>query len=284
MLIDEEAIETIISIFQAAAAGHGVRQAFLVNDDMPTELGNPPLRWNELFPGDVASLPAGQVDDKGIFALPENLPFSLQDYVDGVVPQSQHDNIPDVMPLRNQDLVKLLGRACLAVVYDSNIDMNYLPIRANLQGARYRLSYFTVLDIVLPGAIPESLSDTSLYDLLVQVEPVDEDFYIGDLDVTARDHEPDSIQITKADYNSATDTVTVLGLSNFAPTAHMTVSIEDFTFEGSMSFDANSGRYEFAAHTSQNLTGRRITISTDEGGAFNDHVTTRTREPYGDEP
>ena len=34
-------------------------------------------------------------------------------------PQDQLDNVRDVMPLRNQDLVMLVGRTCAAVVYDS---------------------------------------------------------------------------------------------------------------------------------------------------------------------
>ena len=114
---------------------------FLVNDDMPTEVGNPPLRWNTMFPGDVVLLPSGQVDDEGWFALPDSTPFfSLEDFVEGTVPQSLLDKIEDVVPLRNQDLVELIGKTCVAVVYDNDISMNYgePPINANLQGARPR--------------------------------------------------------------------------------------------------------------------------------------------------
>ena len=38
------------------------------------------------------------------------------------------------IPLRNLDLFGLVGRSCVAVVYDSDISMNYMPVQANLQG------------------------------------------------------------------------------------------------------------------------------------------------------
>ena len=92
-----------------AAAGHGVTDDFLVNDDRPTEIGNPPLRWNELFPGDVVLIPTGEVDDEGWFALPEHTPWLLEDFVAGVVPQDRLDKIADVMPLRNHELLECAG-------------------------------------------------------------------------------------------------------------------------------------------------------------------------------
>jgi len=50
VIIDEDTIDDgILTIIQAAAA-NGVEADFLVNDDMPTEVGNPPLRWNTMFP------------------------------------------------------------------------------------------------------------------------------------------------------------------------------------------------------------------------------------------
>ena len=135
-----------------------------------TEVGNPHLRWNQFFPGDIVLLPAGEVDDEGIFALPANVPFDLGDFAAGVVPQDQLDKIPDVMPLRNQELVQLVGRTCVGVVYDSDISMNYEPINANLQGARLGLFTFTVLAVEVPGYLPEATSSSSLYSLWVRVE------------------------------------------------------------------------------------------------------------------
>ncbi len=270
VIIDEETIDNDIMTIEDAAASHGVEPDFLVNDDMPTEHGNPPLRWNELFPGDVVLIPGGQVDDEGLFALPPDTPWPLEDYAAGIVPQNQLDKIPDVMPLRNQDLARLIGLTCVAVVYDSDISMNYLPILANLQGERYGLFTFTVLDVVLAGTIPESGSSTSLYDLLVLVEPPAVPTF--SFEVVVHDHEPDSIQITGANYDDGSGLLEVFGTSDFAPDAFMTVSIDGFLFEETMMYNEEVGRYEFVTVTAEDLNGRRVTISTDEGGAYNDFI------------
>ena len=214
-------------------------------------------------------------------ALPEEIPWPLQDFVDGVVPQDQLDKIPDVMPLRNQDLARLVGRTCTAVVYDSDISMNYHPINANLQGARYGLFTFTVLGLEVPGSLPESGSSTSLYDLWLRVEPP-MDGVEGFL-VTVRDHEPDAIAIVTARYVPDTDRLLVIGESNFAPGAFMTVSVDGpdagtdllvdpFLVEAPMTFSPEGGTYHHDETTATDLAGRRILISTDEGGSYNDYI------------
>jgi hypothetical protein len=278
---------------EQAAFGHGVTPAFLVNDDSPTKVGNPPLRWNTMFPGDIALLPGGQVDDEGLFALPPTIRYAdsrttnltyaewINAFVAGTLPQEQLDKVRDVMPIRNQDLVRLVGRTCVAVVYDSDISMNYLPIYANLQGERYGLFTFTVLAVEVPGFLPEAGSSTSLYSLWVRVEspmtPTER------FDVTVRDHEPDSIQITTASYNNSTGVLTVRGTSQYAPGAIMTISVDGpdggsdrnvppFILEAPMAYNPGAGRYEFTLSTPVNLDGRRVTISTDEGGAYNAYI------------
>ncbi len=205
----------------------------------------------------------------------------IEAFVAGTLPQSQLDKVRDVMPLRNQDLVKLVGRTCVAVVYDSDISMNYLPIYANLQGARYGLFSFTVLAVEVPGSIPESQSSTSLYDMWLRVEsPLTPS---QAFQVTVRDHEPDSIQTLRADYSPANSKLTVHGQSSFAPGALMTLSVDGpdagsdpnvnpFVLEGVMGFNPAQGRYEFEMNTPVDLRGRRLLISTNEGGSYNVHV------------
>jgi hypothetical protein len=278
LIIDEDTIDNGMSTIEQAAWNHGVTPDYLVNDDNPVEIGNPWLRWNTEFPGDIVLLPAGQVDDEGLFALPENTPWSLEDFAAGTVPQSQLDKIADVMPIRNQDLVGLIGQTCTAVVYDSDISMNYDPINANLQGARYGRFTFTVLAVEVPGAIPEAQSSTSLYSLWVRVEePMDPTYRF---DVTVRDHEPDAIEIERARYSSGR--LTVEGESDFAPTAFMTTSVDGpdqgydhlvdpFLLEAAMAYQSGN-RYKLVYDTPTNLVGRRITISTAEGGAYNDVI------------
>ena len=60
------------------------------------------------------------------------------------------------------------------------------------------------------------------------------------------------------------------GTSDFAPEAVMTVSIEDFVTEAPMTYNASSDRYEYVVNTPVNLDGRRVMISTDKGGSYND--------------
>ena len=61
VIIDEEMIDNGIYSIEQAAWGHGVEPDYLVNDDRPTEWGNPWLRWNTEFPGDIVLLPSGQI-------------------------------------------------------------------------------------------------------------------------------------------------------------------------------------------------------------------------------
>lgn len=270
VIIDEDTIDNDIKTIEAAAANHNVEADYLVNDDIPTEGLNPPLRWNTLFPGDIVLIPGGQVDDEGLFALPETTPWNALDYGKGLVPQEKLDKIKNVMPLRNHELHQLVGRTCTAVVYDSDISMNFAPINANLQGARYGLFSFTVLNVVVAGSLDESKSDTSLYDLLVRVEPpLDPNFA---LHVPIHDHEPDAVEIPFADYNSAAGTVVVHGESDFGASAKVTCSIDGFVIEAPMTYNDAKNRWEFTATTQVDLTGRRVTVSTDHGGAYNSFI------------
>lgn len=268
LIIDEDGIDNGMSTIEAAARRRGVTDAFLVNDDRPTEIGNPWLRWNTMYPGDVVLLPTGRVDDEGYFALPPNAPFNVSDFAEGLVPQHQLDPIPDVMPLRNPELRALVGRTCVAVVYDSDISINYVPLMGNLQGERLGRFAFTVLEVVLPGTLPESGSSESLVDLLVRVEgPMAGGFGFP---IPLRDHEPDSIQLDEARWSMGQ--LTVVAGSNFAPSAVMTVSVDGILTEATMTFDSRRGRYVGVFDIATDIRGRRITLTTDEGGAYNDFV------------
>ncbi|MCP3938532.1 MAG: hypothetical protein GY708_24560, partial [Actinomycetia bacterium] len=296
VIIDEETIDNGISTIEKAAWGHGVAPDYLVNDDRPTEIGNPPLRWNERFPGDIVLLPGGEVDDEGWFDLPERIRYAddrstilsdeewIQAFIDGTLPQHLLDKVRDVMPLRNPELLALVGRTCTAIVYDSDISIDYEPLYANLQGERYGKFTFKVLAVEVPGSIPESQSSTSLYDLWLEVLPPAEPT-VG-LNVLIHDHEPDSIQVTRANFNRRRGQLTVYGESNFAPPggahgAEMFLSvdgvdagtdrtIDPFLLEQEMTYSAGRGRYELVlGGITENLDGRRLTIYTDEGGVDN---------------
>ena len=113
------------------------------------------------------------------------------------------------------------------------------------------------------------------------------------------DHEPDSIQTIKARYSKRKDKLIVRAESNFAgvdntppytamvPNAdgddvsYMTVSVDGsdegtdsnvapFMLEMPMTFNPSKNRYEFVLkNVGTNLDGRRLSIQTDEGGAYN---------------
>jgi hypothetical protein len=57
------------------------------------------------------------------------------------------DEIPDVTPLRATGLAMLVGQTVFAVVYDSDISINYSPLEGNLQGANLGVVAFEVLAV-----------------------------------------------------------------------------------------------------------------------------------------
>ena len=174
IILDEDAVDNGTSSIEQAAASHNVEPDWLVNDNNPVEIGNPWLNWNVFFPGDEVVIPSGQTQDEGWFFLPENPPWPIEDFVEGTIPQDQLDKIDNVEPLDNDDLMSLVGKTCIAIVYDSDISINYdNPINGNLQGARYGKFAFTVLGTQGPGTLPESGSSSSLKDMIIRVEGTD---------------------------------------------------------------------------------------------------------------
>ena len=214
--------------------------------------------------------------------------------------QARLDKVRDVAPLRNQDLVQLVGKTCVAVVYDSDINIDYQPLYSNLQGERYGLFTFKVeaVEVVGPDSfLPETRSDTSLYALWLRILPPQEPG--AAFAAKIHDHDPDAIQTTKARYSSSEDRLVVYGVSNFSgsdntppytlmvPNAdgddisYMTVSVDGpdggidpnvdpFILEVPMTFNPVHNRYEFILdNVGVNLDGRRLSIQTDEGGVYN---------------
>lgn len=57
------------------------------------------------------------------------------------------DEIPLVIPMRAAGLKMLVGSKILAVVYDGDISINYLPLEGNLQGLNLGLVAFEVLEV-----------------------------------------------------------------------------------------------------------------------------------------
>ena len=61
--------------------------------------------------------------------------------------EAQLDKIPDVTPLQAPGLSSLLGQTVCAVVYDSDISINFNPLTGNLKGANLGTVAFDVLSV-----------------------------------------------------------------------------------------------------------------------------------------
>ena len=124
-----------------------------VNDHKAAEGLRDALPFFENNVGDMFHLKTGQVGDEGWFA-PQFVPPSwdafdpggdgLRAFVDGVVPQHLLDEVLDVTPLRATGLKALEGGTFCAVVYDSDVSINYGPLQGNLQGANLGIAAFHV--------------------------------------------------------------------------------------------------------------------------------------------
>ena len=115
-------------------------------------------------------LPTGQFSDEGLFSLvdPATTGFKLNDYLDGCIAQSALDPVAG-FPLRTLQIEALdEGRRVCAMVHDGNVS-HLAGNQLNLQGNRYGLTAFDVIDVLPPGGLPESGSISSLPDIQVDI-------------------------------------------------------------------------------------------------------------------
>jgi hypothetical protein len=144
-----------------------------VNDDMPGLARRSQLRYFRDNPGKTIWLWTGQVGDEGWFA-PRTIPSSwagagpttdgLRNFLGdptasfphnvgpglgtGSDPESLLDKIPNVIPLRAEGLYGLIGKTVCALVWDSDISINYNPIEGSLKGEKLGVAAFLVQDVV----------------------------------------------------------------------------------------------------------------------------------------
>jgi hypothetical protein len=137
-----------------------------VNDQIASVGQRAQLKFFKDNVGKTIDLNTGQVGDEGWFAL-KNIPNrwvnsgptdnGSQNYLapgPGLgVPNIDGDReilldeIPLVTPMRATGLKMLVGSKVLAVVYDSDISINYSPLEGNLQGSNLGLVAFEVLEV-----------------------------------------------------------------------------------------------------------------------------------------
>ncbi|MCL1051000.1 hypothetical protein L2755_15390 [Shewanella abyssi] len=117
-----------------------------VNDQIPGKSQRAPLPFFVDNIGNKYHLFTGQVGDEGWFA-PQAVPGSwgsIHNYINGVIEQGSLDKISDVTPLRATGLKLLEGGRYCAIVYDSDISINYDPLNGNLQGETLGIAAFYV--------------------------------------------------------------------------------------------------------------------------------------------
>jgi hypothetical protein len=137
-----------------------------VNDQIASIGQRAQLKYFKDNVGKTIDLNTGQVGDEGWFAL-KNIPNrwvnagptdnGAKNYLapgPGLgSPNIDNDRevlldeIPLVTPLRATGLKMLVGSKILAVVYDSDISINYSPLEGNLQGSNLGLVALEVLEV-----------------------------------------------------------------------------------------------------------------------------------------
>ena len=171
---------------------------FLVIDDESIDNGNPPnnfkdtdindqlaevglrkpLPYFERNVGKTIWLYTGEVGDEGWFA-PKTIPNpwkSVGSTQNGTLnffagmnkSEDLLDKIPNVTPLRATGLAMLKGATVYAVVYDSDISMNYSPLNGSLKGATLGVVALKVMDVVKRT----DGSDKSLPKVAVKIENI----------------------------------------------------------------------------------------------------------------
>ena len=78
-----------------------------------------------------------------------------------------------------------------------------------------------------------------------------------------------AVSLDTAQYDDGSGLLEIFGTSDFSPDAFMTVSIDGFVMGAPMLWNAAQSRYEYVITTATDLDDLAVTISTDEGGAYN---------------
>lgn len=169
-----------------------------VNDNL-AEIGlRQTLRFFRDNIGGEIVLYTGQVGDEGWFAL-KTIPGSwetagptdsgLRNFLLAGPGLGENENddlldeLNDVIPLRATGLAMLTGQTVIAVVYDSDISINYDPIEGNLQGKNLGVVAFEVISVTERT----DSSDSDLPSVLLKILNADE---IRDLELNLFSNAP----------------------------------------------------------------------------------------------
>lgn len=134
-----------------------------VNDQMAKIGQRQTLRYFSNNVGKTITLYTGEVGDEGWHALKtipstwktagpttngtRNFLLAGTGLGGGNDPEKYLDKIPDVTPLRATGIKMLTGKTILAVVYDSDVAINYGPLYGSLKGDNLGVVAFDVLEV-----------------------------------------------------------------------------------------------------------------------------------------
>ncbi|MGZ5247998.1 MAG: hypothetical protein ACXWCR_12895 [Flavitalea sp.] len=135
-----------------------------VNDQIASLKQRQTLRYFRNNVGKTIVLYSGEVGDEGWHAI-KTIPTSwikagptkngARNYLaagpglgSGEGPEVLLDKIPNVTPLRARGLKMLIGQTILAVVYDSDVSINYGPLNGSLKGETLGLVALQVVSVV----------------------------------------------------------------------------------------------------------------------------------------
>lgn len=175
--------ELVNAVSDNTAGDTVVQSVFLVIDEESIDNGNKPNNFSEVDVNDqiarigqrqilqyfkdnvgkTITLYTGEVGDEGWHAL-KTIPDSwktagptangTRNFLlagpglgSGNDPEKYLDKIPDVTPLRATGLKMLIGKTVFAVVYDSDVSINYSPLNGSLKGDNLGIVAFDVIEV-----------------------------------------------------------------------------------------------------------------------------------------
>jgi len=295
LLVDQTALHPNLDSVAFVAEQHGVSSAWLLNEDLATPTSNRWLRWSESFSGDLVLLPGGRLSNAGWFTLLPTAQWTLQDFVDGHVSAEQLANVVDVIPLHNQELRHLLGRSCVALVYQDELTTETTANQTDLRKPRNGRLAFTLVGMAISEGNTATSANDSYYDLWLRIEPPTD--FTSHFAVSSLNPTPDDLDFVKVSYHN--DKFTIRATSSEAPDAQLYLSIATaeqgvstsvaFLFNVPIPYDEAKEQYKLILTTDENLDGRAIAISSSLGGVANHTIGQKlakssTLEPNIPEP
>jgi len=286
--------------FVIPAFSQNVTTFFLVIDEDSIDSGNPPNFFSDVdvnddiadigvraqLPffaanvGETITLHTGEVGDEGWFAL-KTIPTEwdgagdddgLLNYLNAVPglgsgdnPEDLLDKIPDVTPLRATGLSLLVDEIVCAVVYDSDVSINYDPLDGSLKGDNLGIVAFKVISVSqLFGFSSSSLPEVEI-EILDAEDVCDEELELfTDAPVPISSSEPFDVEVVPSNGGLLATEIEGEDEEEEVEAGEEEYDEEEIELEGTI-VGVSDPTFELTL-----LNGTTITISTDGETEFED--------------